>query len=537
MASLNTRSGLLGKRLAAHLLRRATYQVTKERIEEFANKTAVQAVQELLTVPDFIHPEGPVDWVNGNNNPWLTSGNYDENPGNGGRQRDAVWFWLCNEMLHDTSVRHKMTLFWHSIFVTEIDNDWRIFDLVRLFQLFALGNVKTLAYKVSLDSKMQRYLNNNANKKGSPNENYAREFLELFTILKGEQIGDGNYTNYTEHDIQQAARVLTGFRDSNFDNKDPETGLATGTAGFYNHDRGNKTFSAAFEFQEITGAHNVEDMYREFQEFVDMVFAKEATAQSFARRLYRFFVSDRLTDEIEQDIIQPLGAQLYNDGYNIQNTLASLLTSVHFYDEDDGDSTNEIIGGKLKSPLELYLTSINLFDANQLGTLNDNPGYYDQTARYFLDFNLKTMGFSFYPSSVEGYPGFYKAPGYSKSWFDQANIAFRYKISNTLIEGKTVRNNRTIPFKADVVSFFRDNFIHQEYADELVNQMLELTLPEMPTGERYEYFRQKLLGELSPINWMFEWQDYLQSGDDSAVKVALTDLFEAVVSSPEFQTL
>jgi hypothetical protein len=58
----------------------------------------------------------------------------------------------------------------------------------------------------------------------------------------------------------------------------------------------------------------------------------------------------------------------------------------------------------------------------------------------------------------------------------------------------------------------------------------------MPTGERYEYFLQKLLGTLSPINWMFEWQGYLQSGNDESVRIALTDLFEAVVNSPEFQT-
>jgi uncharacterized protein (DUF1800 family) len=536
MASLNTRQGVLGQRLAAHLLRRATYHVTPERIAAFANMTATQAVQELFNVPPYVHPEGPIDWVNGENTPWLTTGPYEMNPGNGGRQRTAVWFWLVNEMLHDTSIRHKLTIFWHSIFVTEIDTDWRIFDLVRLFQLFALGNVRDLAYKVTLDSKMQRYLNNNTNKKTSPNENYAREFFELFTILKGEQQGDGDYTNYTEHDIQEAARVLTGFRDSNFANKDPETGLATGTAGYSNHDPGNKTFSAAFGYHQILGAFNTQDMYREFKEFVDMIFNKEETARSYVRRLYRFFVSDRLTEEIENDIIAPLASQLYQDGYEIQNTVEILLTSVHFYDEDDNDSSNEVIGGKIKSPLELYLTSINLFSANQMGVLNDDADNYYNTARRFIDNNLFPMGFDFYPRSVEGYPGFYKAPGYSKSWFDQANIASRYKLSYTLLEGRTVKNNNSIPFQTEVVSFFQDTFINHEYADELVQQFLELALPEIPTGERYEYFRQKLLGELSPINWMFEWQGYLGSGDDSAIRVALTDLFEAVVASPEYQT-
>jgi hypothetical protein len=146
------------------------------------------------------------------------------------------------------------------------------------------------------------------------------------------------------------------------------------------------------------------------------------------------------------------------------------------------------------------------------------------------------MGFSFYPLSVEGYPGFFKGPAYSKFWFDQATIAYRYRFAYSLVEGKSVKSNKNLPFQTDVTAFFTNHFSNQEYAEELVRQFLELTLPEMPTGERYEYFLQKLLGTLSPINWMFEWQGYLQSGNDESVRIALTDLFEAVVNSPEFQT-
>ena len=189
MASLETRQGALGERLAAHLLRRATYHVTPERMVEFANMTATQAVQKLFDVPPYVHPEGPIDWVNGENTPWLTTGPYEMNPGSAGRQRTAVWFWLINEMLQDTSIRHKLTIFWHSIFVTEIDNDWRIFDLVRLFQLFALGNIKDLAYKVTLDSKMQRYLNNNTNKKIALTKTMHVNFLNYSLSLKESNEG------------------------------------------------------------------------------------------------------------------------------------------------------------------------------------------------------------------------------------------------------------------------------------------------------------------------------------------------------------
>ena len=506
MASLQEKQGVLGKRLAAHLLRRATYHITPERIASFATMTAREAVDTLFDIPDFTHPEGPLNWLDGAT-AWLTTGPYDSGPDtNMGPRRRAIWFWAINEMLHDPSIRHKMAIFWHGIFVTEVDNDWREFDLFRLFQFLAIGNIKTLAYKATLDNKMLIYLNNNTNDKGSPNENYAREFLELFTILKGPLVDTGNYTNFTEEDIIQAARVLTGFNNTGFGNKDPDTGLATGFGNYTQHDPGNKKFSGAFGHQTIVGATSATDMYRELQDFVDMIFNQVETARAYVRRMYRFFVSDRINPEIESDIIAPLGNQLYNDGYELEQTLKTLLRCVHFYDEDDSSNTDEIVGGKIKSPLELAVTSINLFDANQLGVLNDEFIHYNQTANWFLYSHLNHMGFTFYPLSVEGYPGFFKGASYSKYWFDQSTIAYRYRLSYALLEGRSVRDNRVLPFQTDVVSYFTENFTNQEYADELIKRFLEITLPEMPTGDRYQYFRQKLLGDLSPINWAFEWQ-------------------------------
>lgn len=535
MASLNQRQGPLGKRLAAHLLRRSTFQFTPSRLSSFANKTADEAVDELFVFPDYVHPEGPIS-IDDGVTAWLTDGPYDNRPESAGKRQRSVRMWLYNELLHDTSIRHKMAIFYHAIFVTQGDEDWRLFDLWRLFQYFAVGSVKRLAYKVTLDSKMLRFLNNNVNKKGSPNENYAREFLELFTILKGEQIGAGNYTNYTEYDIQETARVLTGFRDSSFDNKDPETGFATGYGLYNNHDPGNKKFSAAFQHQTIEGAVNADDMYRELQDFVDMVFRQQATAVSFVRRLYLYFVSDRLTEEVEQDIIAPLSAQLMADDFVIENTVKSLLKSVHFYDEDDSDNSDEIIGGKVKSPLELYFGSVNLFNANQLGVLNENYEYYDTPTYRLIVQTLKPMGLPEYPMSVEGYPGIFKGPSISKFWFDQSNIAYRYKLPDALKDGKGITTNSAVPFKANIVAFFSEHFTHQEYASEIVKQFLEMALPEMPDSDRFNYFLNILLGGLSPINWMFEWNGFLQSGNDEAVKIALTALFEAVCRSPEYNT-
>jgi uncharacterized protein (DUF1800 family) len=535
MASLNLRQGVLGKRLAAHLLRRTTYHISPSRINEFATKTASQAVDQLFTIPALVHPEGPINWVDGVS-PWLTADPYSNNPGNGTYQRRAVQVWIFNELMHDPSIRHKMAMFFHSIFITANDTDWRYFDHFRLFQLFATGNIKTLAYKVTLDSKMLRYLNNNVNYKYSPNENYAREFMELFTILKGEQIQTGNYTNYTEQDISEAARVLTGFKDSNFENKDSETGLATGYANYNLHDIGNKSFSAAFQHQTIVGAVNANDMYRELQDFIDMIFNQPETARAFCRRLYRFFVSDRITSEIESDIISPLASQLQTDGYEVSGVLKTLLKSVHFYDEDDSNSNDEVVGGKIKSPLELIFGSLNLFDANNIGVLNNSPTIYYSLQYQLLFRILDPMGFPEAPLSVEGYPGFFKSPDYSKSWIDQATIPHRYRLAYALLNGKTIKDNVTVPFKVDMPQYVAQNFSNPGYADELVTQLLEVCFAVMPDPDRYDYFKDKLLGSLSPANWYFEWHNYTVSGDDTAVKIALDNLFEAICSSPEFQT-
>ncbi len=535
MASLSTRQGPLGTRLAAHLLRRTTFQFTPARLAAFSLKTVQEAVDELFNPPPYVHPEGPIN-VDDGVTAWLTTGPYDNHPESGGVRERSVRLWLYNELLHDTSIRHKMTFFWHSIFVSESDADWRMFDQWRLFQHFALGNIKTLAYKVTLDNQMLRYLNNNVNRKGSPNENYAREFLELFTILKGEQIGPGNYTNYTEYDIQEAARVLTGFRDTGFDNKDPETGLATGYGNYNNHDPGNKKFSSAFGYKTILGAVDADDMYRELQDFVDMIFNQEATALSFVRRMYIYFISDRVTEEIENEFIAPLAAQLRSDNFEVENTLKLLLSSIHFFDEDDSDNKDEIIGGKVKPPLDLFFSSVNMFNANLMGSLTQNYILYDTPAYRVIIQTLKPMGMPDYPMSVEGYPGAFKGPSYSKFWFDQSNIAYRYKLPNMLLEGKGATTNNAIPFKINIVPFFADHFTHQEYASELVRQFLELTLPEKPDEDRFNYFLDILLGGLSPINWMFEWQEYIQSGNQDSVGVALSALFEAVIRSPEYNT-
>ncbi len=285
MASLDPKTGMLGKRLAAHLLRRSTFVVTKARIEAFANMTAEAAVEALFANNPLINSEGPRDRTTGlawySVHDTATNRNSYSEEKNGVKTK-LVAYWMFQEMLGDTTIKHKLAIFLHSTFIIALTNgrNWQLYNYMRLLQYYAYGNIKTFAYKVTLDPMMGLYLDNHANHKNLPNENYAREFLELFTILKGEQIGVGNYTNYTEDDIITAAKLLTGFRIQNYAFKDAETGLVTSKPVISRHDVSDKQFSAAFGNQVISGATGVDtaakeaDMLRELQDFVNMVFGQ-----------------------------------------------------------------------------------------------------------------------------------------------------------------------------------------------------------------------------------------------------------------------
>ncbi|MFT6866034.1 MAG: hypothetical protein ACJA08_000861 [Cyclobacteriaceae bacterium] len=121
---------------------------------------------------------------------------------------------LLNQQI---SAREKMCLFWINHFVAEMDavaDPRSNYDNTKLFYDNAFGSFQKLVEDVSISHAMLIYLNGNTNKNGAPNENYARELFELFSIGKGPLIAEGNYTNYTEEDIQQAARVLSGYTPS-----------------------------------------------------------------------------------------------------------------------------------------------------------------------------------------------------------------------------------------------------------------------------------------------------------------------------------
>ncbi len=534
MASLNPRTGVLGKRLAAHLLRRATFNFSKSRIDDFSLKTAQQAVLELTNLSQTVIPE-PLDHASG-----TTFIGQDPRPANTSAEfylRQWVQAWWLNEAKMDESIGHKMQFFLHSIWIIHTDSGKsdHFWDYLKLIKMHALGSYRELAYHMTLDNLMLIYLDNTYNRKNNPNENYARELLELFTM------GVGNYDDVD--DIAAAAEVLTGFYATwDRSNVNPNTGIPAGKTAFWDHTTTDKTFSSQyFGGTVITAATNDTDMYRELNDFLDMIFAQSATAEYISRKMYRFFVSNKISTEVENDIIQPLATMLRANNYNLLPVVTALLESQHFYDEDDAVAGDEIIGALIRSPLELSLQSFNYFDLQvpdyQTDTVNHYDTFYKNGVLYDMFYR---SGFEpFRTHSPAGYEAYYQRPDYARNWFNSSTLLARYKTPEMLLTGKRYNSN-TNPIAAqfDVVDYVQQNVSNPGSVYALVTELTDYLFCELPDNDRLNYFMDDVFlqgGVITAADWTTEWNDYLSTGDRTGVEPALKHLFEGIMFSPEYQ--
>lgn len=549
MASLLPLQGTLGHRRAAHLLRRTSYRFTKQKVDEMAGQTAAQALSSLLQLypsqlEQPIYDDGAVPGVDLKT--WcLPVGT--TLPAQDFVLRRWVMTWWLHEALSDPGIGHKMAFFWHQYMITTIQTagNTHFFDYLSLLRWGALGNFRKLAQKLVLDNVMLLYLNNSQNTKNKPNENFAREFFELFTIGKGPQAAPGDYTNYTEDDIVQAAKVLTGMRFNVLrDTVDPETNLPRGVFAFAQHATGNKTFSARFQGKTITGATNVGGMEKELTDFVDMIFAQPETARNLCRRFYRYFVNQKISAEIETDVIKPLADLLMASNYEIKPVLEKLLQSQHFFDADDSDAKDEILGGMIKSPMELSYQNISFFSIPIPDPQTQTQqwfGFYNRglLQRFFGGANFPI----FFANDVAGYPAYHQQPDYSHQWFSSSSIIARYKLGEMLLTGRlSFGENPTqaLGIKLDIVPWVRNSGVIADPKDSyvLVKTLLDYLMPDTVDQDRFDYFHLNIfLDNLPPSDWAYEWEAYLNTGNMTEVRIPLERLVKAILYSQEHQTM
>ncbi len=303
------------------------------------------------------------------------------------RQIIEVQKWWLQRMIETPRpLEEKMTLFWHGHFATSyrtIENSYHMFVQNELFRRNALGNFGELLRAIIRDPAMLAYLDNNDSRKGRPNENLARELMELFSLGVG---------HYTEYDIKEGARALTGysFYDDQFEFQRA------------NHDGGPKT---------ILGRQGTLDG----DEFVAAILEQKACSRFITRKLYRYFVADVPDDDGALDpatrsVITGLAGALATGNYNLKPMLRRLFLSEHFYDA-------AIMGQQIKSPVQLTVGAVRSLDTpvRDLSLLIDAM---DRMGQNIL-----------YPPSVKGWDG-------GRAWINTSTLFVRQNILAFLLTGK-----------------------------------------------------------------------------------------------------
>ena len=545
MAALDEITGTLGLSKASHLLRRLTFGATRPEVDTFSSKTISQALDILLS--PLTVPAPPVDLKTGNS--WIapTTQNSSESD-----LRQYFRCWLYGLMYKSgTNATEKLTFFLHTNFTAiaaVIDKSTALYYQNQLLRKYATGNIKELALKICTDNAMLVLLDNRLNEYVKPNENFAREFFELFTIGKGPEIGAGNYSTYTEQDIQAAAKVLSGWNtDFTYSNIDPLTGIPSGKLKVnssnlaFKHDVGIKTFSPAFDNIEIkpsavSGSFaTTAAATQELKEFVNMVFSKRATALNICRKIYRFFVYYRITDQVEANVISPMADNLIANNYVLKPVFEMLFKSQHFFDEDDAVTSNNAKGAIIKSPLEVTIGMMKYFEISLPESSSDLTKYYTEVGSV-ID-AMVDQGFDLYePLDVAGYDAYFQAPLYNRNWISPNFLARRYQFAQYLLEGKNNLGKPSV-LKIDAIQFVKQvaNISDPSDGNLLAKELIDYLLPESITDDRTTYFRNILLDNLSLINWKNEWNNYQSSGNDMAIRTQINAFLNAVLQSAEYQ--
>ncbi len=544
MASLSINTAVLGQKNAKHLLRRATFVYSKTLIDQFAVLTPTQAL-DLLLVNNPLTLNLPYDPL-----PAGTPDGYwtekDDASNTQVRKRSIVSGWWWYNAINNPTLKYKLCHFLSTRFTIEKNNDSgkssEFYDHLRLLLYYSYGNYKTLAKKMTYDNAMLIYLNNTENTKNSPNENYAREFLELFTIGKGPQIGVGNYTTYTEADVVQAAKVLTGIRKkSDRSIIDPDTGIARGINLIGQHDITSKTFSSAFNNLTITSATDSASMEIEFTAFVDMIFNQLATAKNICRKIYQYFVKTTITTEIENDIITPLAKDLYDNGYEITPVIKRLLQSLHFYDLDDANANNETIGGIIRSPLQQVSEICTYLEAT-IPSPETNPSqFYINFWNNFLHntfFGGSNM-LPFDPDNVAGHPAYHQAPDFDKTWISASTLIARYRLGESLLEGKNkIVGNNNIVAKIDISEVIKISNIVSVKDDPyiLTADLCNALFAQETNADRINYFMNSfLLQGFETYYWTDAWNSFISTDKKDVVEPRLKLLLTNILRAPETQ--
>ncbi len=548
-AGMERYTGPWTKETAAHLLRRAGFQYSLADLQETLSAGMDASIEKLLTISSF--PEPPGSW----HDEEIPQSVSNQVQGRYYRNMEEMQRWWLHQMSSGANpLLEKMAFFWHGHFTSELlvvrwpqylylQNDmyrrhayphlgWQDGRDINEY-VGSFGNFKELAKYSVYDPAMLVYLNGNVNNADNPNENYAREILELFALGEGR---------YSEFDIVTAARSFTGWTNQR-------------RAPFFTFDERIHDFSRKellWDFDQGSGSYLagvVEPVNRglpggreEAQQMIDLIFRQTfaATAQGedpmgdprpqpehaeyvekniaaifLAEKLYRFFVYQFP----EPAAVAELADIISDNNFDMTPTLRSLFSSAHFYDE-------QLRGALIKTPLDLMAGLV-----RQTGiSLPASPsfeagGFFDYLRemtggpRFGQIDNLELELLS--PPNVAGWTGYH-------SWLSTKTFPLRNRITSSFVNGAKYPNGDLPETSFDAVSFAKQ-FDGYNDIETLLDEMLQFFI----AGDVHPDIRARVLDEILLGAPTYEWEEIIKN--DNSARNRLVRGLETIMLLPEFQ--
>lgn len=381
---------------ARHLLNRAGFGGPSERLAKLTAMEPDQAVAYFVdyesnpgvtAVPDFlVKPKSPEEikqlYAGLDVDARRKKSNELQAEERAAIQSLKGW-WLERMHTSERPLEEKLALFWHGHFATsaqKVKSSWHTHQLNDVFRRHAIGNFKQLTIEVGQSPSMLRYLDNNKSTKKHPNENWARELMELFTLGQGQ---------YSEDDIKESARAFTGWTSTH----------EKFAYRFDYHDGGSKTFMGK------TGNFDGWDV-------INIIFEQPAASEFIAAKLWTYFAYD----EPEREIVKSLAATLRENNYEIKPMLREMFASRAFY-------SDKAIARQVKSPAQFVVQLA--FDMRY-----ENPPY-GAMARA-----CQSLGQDlFLPPNVKGWDG-------NLAWANANSMLLRYNMPQTLLAANVAKDSR-----------------------------------------------------------------------------------------------
>lgn len=508
---------------AAHLLRRATFGPSKAEIIEATALGLEGTIRKLMQYPplpnppvNFRHEDDPnvpigSTWIHA---PYVRQLNLHR------YRLQSLASWTLQVLAQEGfSIREKMTLFWYNHFaIHQIIDPSYLYKHVTLLRENALGNFRELIKSVTIDPAMLRFLNGNQNTKQAPNENYARELLELYTIGKGPQVAPGDYSTFTEEDVLAIARVLTGWRDLGYLTQNPEQRIYS---VFVNvrHDLSNKQLSPRFDNAIIPNMGE-----QEYAHLIDVIFRQKEVARFICRKLYRWFVYYDIDEAIAADIIEPLADLLISVDFEIQPVLEKLLSSAHFYD-------NLNRGPMIKHPLDFIVSLIRQFE---VVIPEDTETKYTLFLR--LNNQASSMEMNYYnPPSVSGWKAWHQEPSYYRFWINGTTLPIRENFTATMANSGFRFNGFAL--QIDALKFL-DNLEAPSDVNAVLQECIQILLPKDLTEQQKAALKDILVGGLPDFVWNNEYVTYkTEPGNTNAAAIIegkFRSLLETLLAMAEY---